>query len=144
MRFWLNKGVDGFRIDAVPYLFEDIKFRDEPLTGTTDDPASYYYTEHIYTVDQIETYEMVSQWRSLVDKYSKKSGNQRIMFVEAYTNLKNTMKLYNYGAYFPFNFGLITSVNSKSTALDFKNVIESWQKALPRGAISNWVVSEIK
>lgn len=44
MRFWLRKGVDGFRIDAVPFIFEsaekeDGSYKDEPLSGEcSDDP----------------------------------------------------------------------------------------------------------
>ena len=39
LRFWLGQGADGFRMDAVPYLFEDQQFLDEPLSGkpTQDD-----------------------------------------------------------------------------------------------------------
>src|SRR5260370_14819626 len=32
-RFWMNRGVAGFRLDAIDTLFEDPQFRDEPLTG---------------------------------------------------------------------------------------------------------------
>ena len=39
LMLWLRfiaRGVDGFRMDAVPFLFEDLQFRDEPLSGKTD------------------------------------------------------------------------------------------------------------
>lgn len=53
MRFWLRKGVAGFRIDAVNHLFEAEDFPDEPLTGTDADPLSYGYTHHYYTKDLV-------------------------------------------------------------------------------------------
>lgn len=53
LHFWLEKGVNGFRVDAVNHLFEDAKLRDEPLTGKTDDMNSYEYTKHIYTKDMV-------------------------------------------------------------------------------------------
>lgn len=34
-------------------MFEDPAFRDEPLTGWTDDPNDYGYTHHIYTKDLV-------------------------------------------------------------------------------------------
>jgi len=53
--FWLNKGVSGFRIDAVNHLFEDPDLKDEPLSGITADPNEYGYTKHIYTKDLVST-----------------------------------------------------------------------------------------
>lgn len=49
--FWLDKGVSGFRVDAVNHLFEDPELKDEPLSGKTQDKYSHQYTEHIYTKD---------------------------------------------------------------------------------------------
>lgn len=51
--FWLDKGVSGFRVDAVNHLFEDPDLKDEPLTGKTNDEKSYDYTKHIYTKDLV-------------------------------------------------------------------------------------------
>ena len=47
--FWIEKGVDGFRMDAVPFLFEDSEFRDEPRSHLTSDPEDYLYLLHIFT-----------------------------------------------------------------------------------------------
>lgn len=52
-RFWYDKGVYGFRVDALNHLYEDPQFRDEPLSGITDDPQSYDFTDHIYTIDLV-------------------------------------------------------------------------------------------
>lgn len=53
MKFWLEKGVDGFRVDAVNHLFEDEDFNDEPETGLDADPNSYGFTNHYYTKDLV-------------------------------------------------------------------------------------------
>lgn len=53
LRFWLEKGAGGFRIDAINFLYEVEDFRDEPLSGWTDDPNSYAYTHHDYTKDLV-------------------------------------------------------------------------------------------
>ena len=47
------QGVSGFRIDAINHMFEDEQFRDEPLTGWTDDETNYGYTHHIHTKDHV-------------------------------------------------------------------------------------------
>lgn len=50
--------------------------RDEPLTGWTDDPLSYGYTHHWYTKDLDETYEMILQWRQLLDDYTREKETE--------------------------------------------------------------------
>lgn len=139
MRFWLNKGVDGFRVDAVPHLCEDDRFADEPLTGNPN-PNDYGYTEKIYTKDQPRTYEMVKGWREVLDEFP----GDKVMMIEAYANISMTMKYYEYGAHFPFNFGLISETNRDSKAVDFKTVIDRWMLNMPAGATANWVVSRTR
>ena len=68
MRFWLDKGVAGFRLDAVTSLFEDERLRDEPPAGKTDafgEPA----LSHIYTDDLPEEHAVIRRMRALVDSY---------------------------------------------------------------------------
>ena len=127
-------------MDAVPHLMEVEDLRDEPLSGWTNDPKSYGYTLHHYTNSLDETYDMVNQWRNVVDEYEG-TGDTRVMMIEAYANMSRTMDYYRHGAHFPFNFGLITSVNRDSGAQDFKRVVDDWFLNLPAGATSNWVVS---
>jgi len=140
MRFWLDKGVDGFRVDAVPLLCEDIRYLDEPLTGNAN-PRDYAYTHKTYTKDQPGTYEIVKGWRQVLDEYP----DERIMMIEAYANITMTMKYYLHGAHFPFNFGLITDTSKDSKAADFKNLIDQWMSNMPvlKGT-ANWVVSRAR
>ena len=53
LTFWMEKGADGFRIDAVNLLFEDSAFRNESLSGETDDQRDHAYLTHIYTADLV-------------------------------------------------------------------------------------------
>lgn len=149
--FWLDKGIDGFRVDAVIFLIEDAKLRDEPLSHTTTDPGDYAYLQHIYTNDDPESLDIVYEWRELLDNYkSNISNSTRILMVEAYTDIKLLMKYYQnedgtkMGAHIPFNFLLITDLDSKSTAHDFVHSINKWLDYKPILQTSNWVVSIIK
>ncbi|KOC69745.1 Alpha-glucosidase [Habropoda laboriosa] len=135
IRFWLRKGVDGFRVDAVNHLCEDTRYLDEPLTGDTNDPNNYGYTEKIYSKDQLQTYKIVLGWRQVMEEFEQ----PRFMMMEAYTNVSMTMRYYAYGAHYPFNFGLITDMQKNSTAADFKNMVDSWMSNMPAGSIPNWV-----
>ncbi|XP_051858906.1 LOW QUALITY PROTEIN: maltase 1 [Drosophila albomicans] len=144
--YWLNRGVAGFRIDAVNYIYEDEELRDEPLSGTTSDLNSPDSLEHIYTRNQPEDYTLVQHWRQLLDNYSANNGGPlRIMMLEAYADLKLLMDYYEdpqgvQGAQFPFNFGFITELNENSTAQDFVFNIEKWLIYMPVGHTANWVM----
>ncbi|CAD7089383.1 unnamed protein product [Hermetia illucens] len=150
MTFWLKRGIDGFRIDAVPNLFEvapdqNGKYPDEPLTGETNNPDDYNYVKHIYTVNQPETIDMVYQWRQVVDEFQRENGGDtRILLTEAYSPLDVLMQYYGNGtvngSHVPFNFHLITELNGTSTAPDYENVINEWMNAMPAGGTANWVL----
>lgn len=84
MTFYLDKGVDGFRIDALPYLVEASKelnggkYPDDPLSGAAGfGPDELGYTVPIYSKDLDETYDIVYDWRTLLDDYGKKDGVTR-------------------------------------------------------------------
>lgn len=66
--------MDGFRFDAVNYLFEREDLADEEKsnkTGILD--TDYDALIHTNTLDQPETYEMTRIWRELIDEYSNKT-----------------------------------------------------------------------
>jgi alpha-glucosidase len=68
VRFWLDKGVAGFRIDAVSRLYEDPAFRDEPVLpgrNAYGDPN----IKRIYTDNLPEVHDALRELRALVDKY---------------------------------------------------------------------------
>ncbi|BFF95477.1 maltase 2 [Drosophila madeirensis] len=146
--FWLNKGVAGFRIDAVNHMFEVESLEDEPLSGKTTDPLSYDYTRHIYTKDLPEVLAMVQHWRQLLDDFSSKhpKGPTRIMMTEAYAGLTTLADYYEdrqgvRGSHLPFNFHFITDVNGDSDARDFVYNVEKWLIYMPRGGhAANWVM----
>lgn len=140
--FWLKKGVDGFRVDAVPHLFERDHFRDEPRSSDkTATDRDYTYLDHIYTKDDPRTYELVRSWRKVMDDYANANNeDEKVMMTEAYTSLANTTRYYYYGSHIPFNFKLITDVDNNSTASDFKRVIETWLEQTPQNGSANWVL----
>lgn len=53
LKFWLELGAAGFRVDAINHLFEVEDFRDEPLNDDDTNPNSYGYTHKHYTKDLV-------------------------------------------------------------------------------------------
>ena len=151
LTFWMNKGVSGFRIDAVPTLFEtmnpDGSFPDEPRSFRPNcDRYDECYLNHTFTQDQDETYDMVYQWRKLVDDFTTSHNIEpKVLMTESYARIDLTIKYYGNGAtkgsQIPFNFELIKNMKANSTAEDYKNAIEEWLRLMPAGQMANWVVS---
>jgi len=68
MRFWLDRGVAGFRMDAVSRLFEDPDLHDDPVlpgTNAFGDPN----IQHRYTDNLPEVHEVLREMRRLADSY---------------------------------------------------------------------------
>ncbi|XP_026314495.1 maltase A1-like [Hyposmocoma kahamanoa] len=149
IRYWLDKGVAGFRVDAIAHLFEvdknlyGGKYPDEPLSRWNDNPDDYDYLDHIYTKDQDETYDMVYQWREIFDEYSAKDKSTKVMMIEIYASPEKTMRYFGdgerEGGQMPFNFALITDVNRDSTAFEIKYALDKFLTFKPIDKLSNWV-----
>ena len=86
MQFWLDRGIAGFRLDAIPTLFEDPQQRDEPeMEGlnTQGDPN----LKEVYTSNLEEVHGVIRRMRSMVNKYP----DNRVLIGETY--LPNTVEL---------------------------------------------------
>ncbi|HET7561030.1 MAG TPA: alpha-glucosidase family protein [Rhodanobacteraceae bacterium] len=76
IRFWLDKGVDGLRLDAINFCFHDAELRDNPpkpasqRTGrgfSPDNPYAYQY--HRYNNTRPENLAFLEEIRALLDRY---------------------------------------------------------------------------
>jgi alpha-glucosidase len=68
LRFWLDRGVDGFRIDVAWALFKDNALPDE----TEPFPQSVYSSDWRKAVDQPELHPLYRRWRALADGYGER------------------------------------------------------------------------
>ncbi|PSN41543.1 Maltase 1 [Blattella germanica] len=145
IRFWLNRGVDGFRVDAVPHIVEDADFTDEELTNNPGvPPTDYNYLYHVHTANRPETYEVIKEWRKFMDEeFKEKDNHTRLIMTEVYASVEETMGYYGNdthpGAYFTFNFNLVNAASSSSSAHDFNRIIHDWMDNMPEGRQANWV-----
>ncbi|TYO69346.1 DUF3459 domain-containing protein [Pseudomonas sp. CK-NBRI-02] len=136
MRFWLELGVDGFRIDVIWHLVKDEQFRDNPINPDfrpqTGDHNRLLTT---YSADQPEVHEVIRGFRQLLDQYP-----QRMMVGEIYLPLERLMSYYGSagdGVHLPFNFQLI---RHPWDAEAIAATIDRYEAALPAGGWPNWVL----
>ena len=84
MQFWLDRGVAGYRLDAIPSLFEDPQLRDEPELGGTNaqgDPN----LRNVYTDNLPEVHGVIRRMRTMVGKYpDSKYPGDRVLIGETY------------------------------------------------------------
>jgi alpha-glucosidase len=67
LRFWLDRGVDGFRIDVAHGLIKDEQLRDNP--GTYDPTSFGHGEEERHSWNQPEVHDVYRHWRALLDSY---------------------------------------------------------------------------
>ncbi|XP_017471229.1 PREDICTED: maltase A2 [Rhagoletis zephyria] len=149
LKFWSDRGVDGFRIDAVPHIGEkryaNGTYPDEPSSGWSDDPSSYNYHEHIYTKDQPLTLEVVYEWRQFFDEYKRQNGVDTIaLLAEAYSSVEVLSDYINNGTHsgtqIPMNFNLMSLIGY-STAKNVEDLVKGWMDTIwPRHQTANWVL----
>ncbi|GAB3196540.1 alpha-glucosidase [Pontibacter aydingkolensis] len=136
MRFWLDKGVDGFRVDVMWHMIKDEQLRDNPPNPEyKEEQATYEQLLPSYSTDQPEVHDIVAQMRALTDKY-----NERVIIGEIYLPIHRLVTYYgedNQGAHLPFNF---TLVNLDWDATKLKANIDEYEGALPEGGWPNWVL----
>ena len=136
MRFWLEKGVDGFRVDVMWHMIKDEQLRDNPVNPAYESHmATYEQLLPVYSTDQPEVHDIVHKMRKLLDSYE-----ERMMIGEIYLPIDKLVTYYgadNNGAHLPFNFMLLTMPwNARQIAA----AIDQYEGALPAWAWPNWVL----
>ena len=136
LRFWLDRGVDGFRVDVMHHLVKDTEFRDNPPNPDWQ-PGMSPYRELLttYTADLPEVQNIVAQIRGVIEEY-----NDRMLVGEIYLPVERLMAYYGasgQGAHLPFNFQLI---RLPWRAKEIAQAIERYEALLPSYAWPNWVL----
>jgi alpha-glucosidase len=136
LRFWLDRGVDGFRVDVLWHLIKDAQFRDNPPNPafTPDQPGIERFLQ-LRSADQPEVHEVVAEMRKVVDDYP-----DRVLIGEIYLPIERVVAYYGRdlsGAHLPFNFQLLQTA---WRADEIHRIVADYEKALPPGAWPNWVL----
>jgi alpha-glucosidase len=136
MRFWLDKGVDGFRVDVMWHLIKDEQLRDNPVNPDYQTHmATYEQLLPVYSTDQPEVHDIVHKMRKVLDGYK-----DRMMIGEIYLPIHKLVSYYgvdNKGAHLPFNFMLLSLPwNAQRIA----SAIGEYEGALPDNGWPNWVL----
>ncbi|MGD1944466.1 MAG: alpha-glucosidase [Leptolyngbyaceae cyanobacterium] len=73
VRFWLDRGVDGFRLDASSVYSKDAYFRDNPLKYGTTDKNVYNNYHHLYDKNLPDNHQIIREIRAVIDEYGDRA-----------------------------------------------------------------------
>jgi alpha-glucosidase len=136
LRFWMRRGVDGFRVDVIWHLMKDAQFRDNPLNPTYDPrQGEINKTLQIHSTDQPEVHDIVAGMRRVLEEF-----DDRVLIGEIYLPLERLVAYYGEnleGAHLPFNFQLIHMAWS---AKEIADLVKEYERAIPEGGWPNWVL----
>lgn len=139
VRFWLDKGVDGFRLDIFNCIIKDKDFKDNPWSPnpapSVDWPGGNFQKRK-YSVNQPENFGFAEELRAVMDEYG---NNERFLVGEVFGS-RDIVKQYlgkGQGLHLIF---LFETLYFKFKAKWFRKTIEEFEKELPYPLIPSWVL----
>ena len=141
-RFWLSKGVDGFRLDIFNTIYKDADFRNNPftfkLTPTPNDPSGYFQRMK-YSQDQPESIELAKEFRQVCEEFGEKLSVGEVQAKrEIVRKFEGEEK--NDGLTLAFDFEML---DFKFTAEFFRNIIGDIEKHFPPPFMPVYVFSNL-
>jgi len=136
MRFWLERGIDGFRVDVIWHLIKDDKFPDNPANPDyRPGQPPHHAVIPLYTADRPEVHDVIAELRAVTDEFA-----ERVLIGEIYLPIERLVTYYGRdlsGTHLPFNFTLLQSPwNARAIA----RLVDEYEAALPPGGWPNWVL----
>ena len=130
MRFWLDKGVDGFRLDILHSIYEDPSLRDDEFSWhvlPSDKNVASLFRKHKYDLNLPETIDFALELRQIIREYQP----ERFLVGEVFGAIEELRKYYG-----PRNDGLnmcflFEFTDAKPTAKAYTKVISRIEKSLP-------------
>ena len=137
LRFWFDRGVDGFRVDAITHAIKDEQLRDNPPAGppVAPFPADRTGQEHLWDDDRPETSEVVRSLRRVADEYP-----ERLLLGEAYLPVERLARYLSRGDGFQRAFDFELSMIDWG-ADHLRRTIERAERFTPDHAEPTWALS---
>jgi alpha-glucosidase len=141
LRFWLDRGVAGFRIDVAHGFYKDAELRDNP-PETGDAPmAGRFGLQSVYNANRPQTHGVYRAWRRIADSYPAGYPGARLLLGETWVADPARLAAY-YGdddeLQLAFNFPFVFA---GLTAPDLSGVVAETLARLPAGACPVWTAS---
>ena len=141
MRFWFDRGVDGFRIDVLWHLLKAADFPNNPPNPAyRSGMGEMHRLLQLHSTDQPEVHRIAAEMRDIADGYGIRGEGERVLIGEIYLPVERLMHYYGDERpemHLPFNFQLIDTPWQARTVA---SIIAGYEAALPPGGWPNWVL----
>ena len=138
LRFWLDRGVDGCRIDVAHMIMKDPQLRDNPLREGYEGPDEYPRFVHRHDQRHLDMHGVFREINAVLASYP----DDRVAIGEVATDRWDRFVAYygtdGDGMHLPFNFDLIFNTPSEADAV--RASIDGYEAALPEAAWPNYVL----
>ena len=138
LRFWFDRGVDGFRIDVTQGIIKDAELRDNPLTDDTDHPdVRRRGQRYVFNFNRPERHDILRRWRGVAAGYDP----EKLLYGETYVyDIEEAARFY--GDDDECHLGLnIPFFLADFAAADLRRVVEATEASLPAFAWPCWTMS---
>lgn len=140
LRFWMERGVDGFRMDVVTFLIKHPDMPDNPpIKGINmfgQDAGDREILDHVYDINQPEVHDYIRALRQVVDEYEDRVSIGETWFLDP----KELVTYYGSNLeelHLPFNF-ILQKVDWN--AVTIREKVQAYYDAMPEGAWPNFVL----
>ncbi len=138
MRFWLDRGIAGFRLDVCNIIIKDALLRDNP-PATEDDELDVQLLGQrpVYNCNRPEVHDVIRRWRRLADSYE----SEPVLIGETPVPVESLAEFYGSAddeLHLAFNFPFI---NAELSASALRRVVEDTEAVLPTGSWPAWTGS---
>ena len=125
VRYWLEMGVDGLRVDAINWLSKDKAMRDDPIDPAYTGPNPYKALIHTYSSMGPHLYEYLRDLEDAVKEY-----DDRFMIVESYPDISGDQSHY---------LSFYRELDPSATApFNFEGISLPWNAAAFRASLSDF------
>ena len=142
LRFWMKRGIDGFRIDVMDRIVKDPELRDNPPQPDrrwAELVGQMALQKHTQDQDWPDIIDYVRRIRAVVDEFP-----ERMTVGEVFGTPANIVRYYGGekldGLHMGFNFPLVRLYSNRWSAERVRRYVYSFAEALPPGGWPNWVL----
>jgi alpha-glucosidase len=137
LRFWLARGVDGFRIDVFWHMIKDAEFRDDPLNPDyIEGQPDFRRVQPLHSADQPGVHEIAIEMRRVLEEFP----GEHLLIGEIYLPVERLVSYYGPDLteiHLPFNFNLMWAKWRPATIVQ---LIQQYEAVLPSGGWPTWVL----
>ncbi len=141
-RFWLAKGVDGYRLDIFNTIYKDAEFRNNPFSWKlvpTPDDTSGYFQKTVHSQNQPESFDLAKEFRNITNEFGE------ILTIGEIAAGRDVLRKYageniNNGLTLVFDFEML---QFKFRAEYFRNLIEKIEAHFPPPFMPVYVFSNL-